>query len=148
MYVYLAAPMLGDRSALNFVRLLAKTLEEKGYHVITPHVIEEVLDVERGLTPREIFERDVKLMEEADVLVAEVSYPSLGVGFEIAYCLMLGKPVIALCSRERLEKTSALIRGISLPNFRLIAYIDPVDGIESLLEELKSIKVRAHGRSE
>ncbi|RLF02763.1 MAG: hypothetical protein DRK00_09585, partial [Thermoprotei archaeon] len=85
MYVYLAAPMLGDRSALNFVRLLAKTLEEKGYHVITPHVIEEVLDIERGLTPREIFERDVKLMEEADVLVAEVSYPSLGVGFEIAY---------------------------------------------------------------
>ncbi|MHB9302466.1 nucleoside 2-deoxyribosyltransferase [Thermofilum pendens] len=130
--VYLAAPMRGDRSALANVKKLLQALEERGYVVLTKHVADDVLDVEKGMTPREVFERDIRLLEEADVLVAEVSYPSLGVGFEIAYFLLRGKPVIALALRERLESVSAMIRGITWENFRLVAYSDVDEAIEKL----------------
>lgn len=138
MKVYLAAPMLGVRRALGTVKALAKALTEEGYVLLTPHVVDVVLDVERGMSPEEIFERDVRLLEEADVLVAEVSYPSLGVGFEIAYALLKGKRVLAFCHRGRLGKTSALIRGIRDDRFKLLTYDDSNDAVQKLLSELES----------
>ncbi|MCX8180017.1 MAG: nucleoside 2-deoxyribosyltransferase [Thermofilaceae archaeon] len=138
MKVYLAAPMLGVRKALGTVKALAKALTEEGYMLLTPHVIDEVLDVERGMSPEEVYERDVRLLEEADVLVAEVSYPSLGVGFEIAYALLKGKRVLALCHKRRLGKTSALIRGIRDDRFKLLTYDDSNDAVQKLLSELES----------
>lgn len=139
MRIYLAAPMLGVRRALRVVRRVASALEKAGHVILTPHVLDEVLDVEKGISPREVYERDVRLMEEAEVLVAEVSYPSLGVGFEIAYSLLRGKPVIALCDEERLVKTSALIRGVANPKFRLLTYGSAEEAVEKLLQELRRL---------
>ncbi len=136
--VYLAAPMLGDRSNLAHTRAVLEFLESRGYSVTTRDwIAEEVLDVERGARPAEIFERDIRALEGSDVLVADVSYPSLGVGFEIAYALIKGKPVIAYCRRDRLEKTSALIRGISWEGFELLVYSELRDLLTALEEELK-----------
>ncbi|HFC49400.1 MAG TPA: hypothetical protein ENJ59_01560 [Thermofilum sp.] len=56
-------------------------------------------------------------------------------GFEIAYALLRGKKVIAYCSAERGERTSALIRGISWPVVKFITYFSPVE----LLEKLKRV---------
>ncbi|MEM0119471.1 MAG: nucleoside 2-deoxyribosyltransferase [Thermofilaceae archaeon] len=137
MRIYLAAPMKGVRAALDTVRAIYAALREIGCEVLTPHVVDEVLDVERGLTPEEVYERDVKLLEEADALVAEVSYPSLGVGFEIAYALLKGKRVIALCLESRLAETSALIRGIRSPNFKFVNYSGIEDAIGKLIDELR-----------
>lgn len=131
--IYLAAPMLGDRRALETVREIINGLRRKGHVILTEHVAEEVLDIERGLSPREIFERDVRLLDEAELLVAEVSYPSLGVGFEIAYFLLKGKPALAFAKENRENKVSAMIRGITWENFRFYTYQtweDVVDLVE------------------
>lgn len=120
--IYLAAPMLGDRSALETVREILSGLKRKGHKILTEHVVDDVLDIERGERPREIFERDIQFLDEADLLVAEVSYPSLGVGFEIAYFLLKGKPVLAFAKEERENKVSAMIRGITWDNFKFYTY--------------------------
>ena len=138
MRVYLAAPMLGVRDALPTVRAIAAKLAEEKHEILTPHVIEDTSDVDRGLRPEDIYERDVRLLEASDVVVAEISYPSLGVGFEIAYALLRGKKVVALCEEERLEKTSALIRGIKQPNFKLIVYRNSEEATRKLIDELRS----------
>ena len=141
--VYLAAPMLGDRSNLAHTRAVLEFLESRGYSVTTGDwIAEEVLDVERGTQPAEIFERDIRALEESDVLVADVSYPSLGVGFEIAYALVKGKPVIAYCKRGRLEKTSALIRGISWEGFELLVYSELRELLTALEGELRKAAKR------
>jgi len=145
MKIYLAAPMLGVRDALPTVRRVAEALEAAGHEILTRHVLDDVLDIARGMTPGEVYERDVKLMEEADVCVAEISYPSLGVGFEIAYALLRGKPVIALCRRDRLEKTSALIRGIHGLRFKIIPYSTASEAVELLLGELEAAAGPATG---
>ena len=141
MKVYLAAPMLGERThaVVALMRRIAALLVRRGHAVLTPHVLDDVLDVDRGVTPEEIYRRDTALLEEAEVLVAEVSHPSLGVGFEIAYALLKGKKVIALCEESRLSRTSALIRGIQHPNFRLLAYRDPKDLEAKLALELERL---------
>lgn len=138
MKIYLAAPMKGVRGALKLVRVIYTSLQRHGFEILTPHVVEEVLDVEKGLTPEEVYERDLRLLEEADAVVAEVSYPSLGVGFEIAYALLKEKRVLALCLEQRLADLSALIRGIRNPNFKLITYEGVEDVVEKLLRELRS----------
>jgi nucleoside 2-deoxyribosyltransferase len=135
--IYLAAPMRGDRSALNNVKQICGMLEEHGHVVLTKHVAEDVLDIDRGMTPKEIFERDIKLLEEADFLVAEVSYPSLGVGFEIAYFLLKGKEVIALALEDRVNNVSAMIRGITWPNFHFIPYTAPEDAVLKIRNHIK-----------
>ncbi len=131
--IYFAAPMRGVREALREVRELIRLIESRGHIVLTKHVAEDVLDVDRGLSHREVFERDIRLLEEADILVAETSYPSLGVGFEIAYALLRGKKTVALVRHDRLDSLSSLIRGITWENFHLVDYRDPREAIEKLV---------------
>jgi len=60
--VYFAAPMLGDRSNLEDNRKIASALKAMGCEILTEWVLEEVLDIERGATPKEIFERDIEIL--------------------------------------------------------------------------------------
>ncbi|MEM3137885.1 MAG: nucleoside 2-deoxyribosyltransferase [Thermofilaceae archaeon] len=141
MKIYLAAPIRGVRKALPTVKRLADVITGSGCELLTPQVVDETVDVDRGLKPEEVYERDVQLLEEADMLVAEISYPSLGVGFEIAYGLLKGKYVIAMCEEERVNFTSVLIRGIKNPCFRLIIYSSSDDAAKKLQAELRSMTV-------
>ncbi len=58
-----------------------------------------------------IYARDVQWIREADLLVAEVSQPSIGVGYEIALAENLGIPVLALYDLRAAHPVSAMIAG-------------------------------------
>jgi len=69
-------------------------------------------------------------LEETDVVVAEVTGPSLGVGYEIGIAETLGKPILCLYE-ETGKKVSAMIlgnEGLTLRGYRAISeaygYID------------------------
>ncbi len=63
------------------------------------------------LNEKQVFQRDIKWIEKSSVMIAEISGPSLGVGFEIAYALYTREiPVLALYDAE-VEKVSAMITG-------------------------------------
>lgn len=63
------------------------------------------------LSDKQIYTRDIKWIESSELVIAEISGPSLGVGFEIAYALFQQKiPVLALVSSE-VKKISAMITG-------------------------------------
>lgn len=62
-----------------------------------------------------IWKRDTDWIKEADVLVAEVTNPSLGVGYEIAKAEEWGKPVLALFRDTGERKLSAMIEGSPAP---------------------------------
>ena len=51
------------------------------------------------MTPRQVYERDMAWLAECEAVVAEVTTPSLGVGYEIAEALHLRKPVSACTAR-------------------------------------------------
>jgi 2'-deoxynucleoside 5'-phosphate N-hydrolase len=59
-----------------------------------------VLDEESTLTPQQVYERDVAWIRISAAMIAEVSTPSLGVGYEIATAQHLGLPVLCLHRAE------------------------------------------------
>jgi hypothetical protein len=63
------------------------------------------------LSEKQIFQRDIKWIEKSELMIAEISGPSLGVGFEIAYALYIRKiPVLAVFSAEA-DNVSSMITG-------------------------------------
>lgn len=95
----------------------------------TAHLAEAgVVDEEKRIDPRTVYERDVAWMRSADALIAEVSVPSHGVGYEIGYALELGKPV--LCLHEQGRAVSKMITGNPHPNLTVSAYQDPIQAAD------------------
>jgi 2'-deoxynucleoside 5'-phosphate N-hydrolase len=59
----------------------------------------------------EIYDRDLSWLKEAQYLVAEVTTPSLGVGFEIGKATEWGKPTLCLFRPGGGRTLSAMIAG-------------------------------------
>ena len=80
----------------------------------------------------EIFQRDVEWIREADIIVAEVTVPSLGVGYELGVGESLGKPIICLYREKDRRRLSAMIGGN--PWFQVQDYQD-VDAAVEMVKE-------------
>lgn len=126
--VYLAVPIIAGRD-LVLARGIAEVLARLGHEVVSTWVLKE--DADLSLSPQRVFERDVNGVEECDVLVAEVSTPSHGVGMEIMLAHTLGKPVVGL-HRPGI-RLSRMLRG--MPGIVLLEYRSE-EMIERLLKAL------------
>lgn len=123
MRIYFAAAMRGGRGNLATNQQIAAYLAKRGHDVLTLHVTDDTFTQrEADLTDREIYERDMKLLQQAEVVIAEATTPSLGVGYEIAAALHQGSPVLCLHRRDTNQPFSAMIAGITDPNFQLAPY--------------------------
>jgi len=114
---------------------LVDYLRSRGYEVPAAHVAApDVLRREQraAASPRDIYARDLRWLRACDLVVAEVSTPSLGVGMEVAEAQHLGKPVLALCRAG--VPLSALVAGH--PAIRLLTYADPDDLVRQLAAAL------------
>ncbi len=58
-----------------------------------------------------VYIRDTKWLDECDIIIAEVSVPSLGVGYEISYAEKLNKKVVCLYDINSDKKLSYMIDG-------------------------------------
>ena len=129
MNIYLACTVRGDRSGLESARLIASTIGEGGHTVLTTHLLDDAVDVaESLLTERDVFERDLAWLSRADLLIAEASGSSFGVGFELGYFLAnaAGTPRRALLLYEarRQDKVSRLAIGNTHPHCTTYGYDD------------------------
>ena len=110
MNIYFACSITGGREFESVYQMIVRALVEDGHEVPTAHLAESgVLAVEAVILPREVYERDVAWIHACDVLIAEVSLPSHGVGYEIGFALGIGKLVLALYQDGR--KLSKMISG-------------------------------------
>lgn len=101
------------------------------HEVPTAHLADPgVMDLERIEESGEIFERDVAWIQACDAVVAEVSTPSHGVGYEIAYALVLGKPV--LCLYREGVAVSKMITGNNSPEIDVRSYSDKTEALAYL----------------
>jgi nucleoside 2-deoxyribosyltransferase len=109
--------------------------------VPTAHLAEHgVVSLEAVIDPVEVYTRDTNWIQSSDVLIAEVSAPSHGVGYEIGYALGLGKPVLALYQEGR--KVSKMISGNPDPNLRVEAYASPEQAVEIIRAFLSTHLIR------
>lgn len=111
MKIYFAASIRGGGIDPETCRELVNHLRGYG-RVFTEHICDEAADLDGDWGPdRDIYERDIKWLKSADVVVAEVSLPSLGVGYEIGKAEEWGKPILCLYCTNSPGKLSAMING-------------------------------------
>jgi 2'-deoxynucleoside 5'-phosphate N-hydrolase len=136
MKIYFCGAILGGREQLDVYRYIVSGLQARGHNVPTHHVASpNVLDEESTLTATMVFERDGEWLRTSDIMVAEVSTPSLGVGYEIACGLQRGIPV--LCLYRQGIAVSKMITGNSSPNLQVKEYRDMSD-LNRLIDQFLS----------
>jgi len=110
MNIYFACSITGGRELEATYQEIVAFLTADGHEIPTSHLVKsDVIENERELTPQDVYERDITWIKNCDVLIAEVSVPSHGVGYEIGFALNIGKPVLCIHHKER--KVSKMITG-------------------------------------
>lgn len=111
MKIYFGGAIRGGRGDTPTYQEFIAFLKQFG-EVLTEHVGSERLSSQgEKLTDQEIHDRDMKWIEKADVLIAEVSTPSLGVGYEVGRAIEMGKKILCLHRSREGEKLSGMING-------------------------------------
>lgn len=131
MKIYFSGSIAGGRSKVNDYVKIVEILNRYG-NVLTTHIANPKLGtVEKGITAEEIYQRDIKWLKESDMVFAEITIPSTGVGYELAYAENRNIPVI--CMYDKNINVSRMITGNE--NFIQIPY----ENIEELKGKIKEI---------
>ena len=121
MDLYFSCSLTGGRQDQPVYAALVRHLQGLGHRVLTEHLAAEtVMAADSVLDPVTVFDRDTAWLRTCDAVIAEVSTPSHGVGFELAYALERGKPV--LCVAREGVRVSKMLTGIRQPGFTFAAY--------------------------
>lgn len=97
----------------------------------------EMLDyygVDRDGDARAVYLHDSENIKACDLLIAECSYPSHGVGIEIGLALQMSKPVLAVALAD--AKVSRMLMGIDNALFTFKRYKDMKE-LEKILQDIK-----------
>lgn len=128
MNIYFACSITGGRDYESIYRSITSALLSDGHEIPTAHLADANVKFLEGIvSPRDVFERDTEWIRACEALVAEVSTPSHGVGYEVAYALSLGKPVLCLYQEGR--PVSKMLTGNSLANITVKRYHDAEEAI-------------------
>lgn len=100
MKAYFTASLRGRENYLDNYTRITETLEDSGFKVMSGDVFspgaEERVKTQTPEERREAYRRLSVKLKTADLVVAEISTPSISVGHEITSALELGKPVVVL----------------------------------------------------
>jgi len=112
MKIYFAGSISGGRGDVALYSQIIEHLKNYG-EVLTEFVGETSLSGmgEANNSDKHIHDRDIEWLLSSDVIVAEVTTPSLGVGYEIGRALENGKKILALYRNIKGRRISAMIKG-------------------------------------
>eukprot|EP00727_Mastigamoeba_balamuthi_P007316 m51a1_g3204 putative nucleoside 2-deoxyribosyltransferase (153) ;mRNA; f:18877-19335 len=143
--IYFCGSIRAGREDQPVYEAIVGHLERSFGPVLTAHVARrDVLDGQAAahLSERDIYDRDVAWLGRCTAVVAEVTVPSLGVGFELGLAERLRKPTLCLWRRrpagegaERQKELSALVRGC--PSFTVRDY-ETVAQAQSFIDQFFS----------
>ncbi len=137
MNIYFSCSITGGRKEQLEYQTLVNALLDDGHTVPTAHLSDSgILALESVVDPKEIYLRDTGWVRACDVLVAEVTTPSHGVGYEIALAESLGKPIF--CCYKKGCRVSKMILGNPSPLYLLCEYASVEEAVNEMRVFLKS----------
>ena len=137
MNIYFCGSIRGGRDLASTYAEMIAMLGSYG-RVLTEHLgSDEVIEAkDRVLSDKEIHDRDLQWIVESDLLVAEVTVPSLGVGYEIGRAIEMGKPVLCLFKQGSEYTISAMIAGSDKVEMK---YYQSLEEVKDLFEAFFSL---------
>ncbi len=134
--VYFACAIRGGRNQAKIYSQIVSFLSSR-CELLTEVFADNRLTVMGMAQPEtEIYQTDMNWINQADCLIAEVSQPSLGVGYEIAVAESQDKPVLCLYKTQRDKKLSAMVAGN--PNVKVVEYTKTDEALTAINDFLKS----------
>ena len=138
MKIYFAGSIRGGRQKAEDYQKIIQFLSQYG-EVLTEHIGDKLLSNQGEIrSSEEIYARDVTWVDKSNIVVAEVTVPSLGVGYEIAYAEANNKKIICLYHDIGQGKLSAMIGGNK--NLKIIDYQNIDDLFLRLGDYLQQLK--------
>ena len=108
--IYFAGSIRGGRVDAALYQQIIEHIKETDI-VLTAHIGSPHLNVlEHAKRDAEIYEQDMVWLRECDMVIAECTCPSLGVGYELAYAEKCGKPCHIFYNRTKTQ-LSAMLKG-------------------------------------
>lgn len=131
MNIYFSCSITGGRKDQEAYQAIVSALTANG-HIVPTAVLADpnILDLESVTSAEDVYKRDIAWLDACDAVVAEVSTPSHGVGYEIAYALGKGKPV--LCGYQSGKRVSKMLTGNDHPLITVTVYNDVSEFIEEI----------------
>ena len=134
MKIYLSGAIRGGRQLQQTYEIILNYLNKNQHEVLTFHVAsKDVLEIEKTVSDTDIYTQDINWLDNSNLVIAEVSIASLGVGYEIGYALSRGIPVLAIYD-EGYKPISAMITG----NTSSLISVHSYSSIPQLLEIMES----------
>ncbi|AZQ64473.1 nucleoside 2-deoxyribosyltransferase [Flammeovirga pectinis] len=128
MKIYFSGAIRGGREDAELYAEIITHLQQYG-DVLTEHIGQMDLQ-EKMITDKEIHDQDLNWLIESDIIIAEVTVPSLGVGYELGRGVEMKKPTFCF---HRSEKTSAMVSGC--PDIKTFKYNSLLD-LKVFLDEI------------
>lgn len=122
MNIYVSGSIYGGTQKIDTYKLMIEELEKYGVVVDKQIADPNTIANEEFQTDEEIYQDLEEKLIDADLVFAEVSVPSLGVGYELGFADKLGKKIIAIYDENYTKKVSTMIRGNK--RIKLIPYRD------------------------
>lgn len=129
--VYFACSITGGRDHAAAYEEIVDIMKQQGLHILSEAFANQTitassgLGMKHGMSAADIWTWDLDWVREADCIIAEVTQPSLGVGYEIAKAHEWEKPVLALYRPSPDRKLSSMIAGS--PNVTVFEYHEVAD---------------------
>lgn len=111
--IYFCGSIHGGREDAELYSDIIKDLKSNYGQVLTEFVgHKDAGKLEQKEDPRVLHAKTLQFLQECDVLVAEVTQPSLGVGYEIGRAVTLGKKILCLFRPDSGKNLSCMIKGL------------------------------------
>ena len=136
MNIYFSCSITGGRNDQPVYQALVEAMLAGGHEIPTAHLSSTaVTELETTIEAGLVYQRDTDWVKACDVVVAEVSTPSHGVGYEIALAVTLGKPV--LCCYQAGKKVSKMLLGN--PHVVVAPYETPNQAVAAAEKFLRNV---------
>lgn len=135
--VYFGCAIRGEQGGQEEKDFIVKTLKNLGHEVLSEIFTE--MDVNHnqtnsGATPSDVYHGDMNWVNESDIVVADVTRISSGLGFEMGWKLKSDGRVLALCREDKFGTLSNILKGCDLPKYSLHRW-NSFDQLKLILEE-------------
>ncbi|MCA9333043.1 nucleoside 2-deoxyribosyltransferase [Candidatus Saccharibacteria bacterium] len=135
--VYFACSIAGGRDHAHVYSDIVTYIKASGGNVLSELFADKKLSDEVGMNmdPKFVWNRDTNWVKEADCIIAEVTQPSLGVGYELGIAEILKTPVLALFDETSGRRLSPMVSGN--PHVKVVRYTN-ISDTKRVIEEFLS----------
>lgn len=147
MEIYFSAPSDVNDLTKKYYCQVIEFLTNLGYQV-NQAIFSETTDkiIGKDLTYEDIYNQVFEKIDKSDIFIADISYPSGGVGYQIYHAYYQKKPVIIIYTENKKTNPSVVIRGIDskkVQTFHYDSFTKLKKALPGLINKaLKKIKVR------